>query len=442
MSGNHTQQTDASSRGVALPERLAERAQALASQLSGRFAEAIEEGLLAASTELGLDVFAELMEADATALAGPRGKHDPGRSHVRHGAERGTVTLGGRSVAVTRPRVRTADGRAEAVIESYAVAHATDLLDQHVLTAMLTGVSTRRYQSALEPVGTQAVERSVGASRSSVSRRFIAATTQRLDELLSRPLGEQRWLIVYIDGFRFGAHTLVGALGVSAQGVKVPLAVAEGSAENAALAREVVSDLRERGLDASGGVLFVVDGSKALARAVGDVFGRHAFIQRCRVHKRRNVLERLPARQHEWVGRKLGEAWAQEDAADARRDLLALARRLERDHPGAANALREGLDETLTVTRLGVRGALLRTVASTNPVESMGSIMREHARQVRHWRNGLMALRWAAAGMECARLQFRRVRGYRQLPELAAALQAEVARAEVRLDNHDSVAAA
>ena len=445
MTAKHSTKNDASVSPAdiasVLPQGLAERADALVSEIAGEFAAHFRDGLLAATVQAGLRVFQELMEEDATQIAGPRGKHNPERSHRRHGTEKGTVVLGGRKIPVTRPRVRSVGGD-EARLPSYEDARRTDLLSEHTLEALLAGISTRRYGAALEPVGEAVDKTARGTSKSSTSRRFIKATRQRLDQLMSQPLHDRRWLIIYIDGFRFGKHMLVAALGVTEGGDKVPLSVAEGSTENTALVRAVLADLRDRGVDASRGVLFVVDGSKALSRAISEVFGGQALIQRCRIHKQRNVLDRLPERQQEWVGRKLREAWAQEDAEAARRSLRALAKQLEHDHPGAANSLREGLEETLTVTRLGVRGSLLRTVYSTNPVESMGSIMRDNAEQVTHWQNGMMALRWAAAGMERARQNFRRVQGYRQLPQLAAALEARVAKPEVRLDTNDPTVAA
>ena len=391
---------------------------------TARFAARMREGLLSASVAIGLEVFDELLEAEATELAGPKGKHNAERSHVRHGAEDGSVVLGGRTVAVRRPRVRTADGTAEASLNTYELARAEDLLAEHMVGAMPAGLSTRRYPAALEPVGDQPEAR--GISRSSVSRKLVTATTERLAELNRRPLDDERWLIVFIDGFSFGEHLLVGALGVTADGRKIPLAVVEGTTENATVCTRLTANLRDRGLDASAGVLFVIDGSKALSKAIKAVWGGKALIQRCRLHKERNVLDHLPEAEHDWVRRKLRAAWAKPDADKAKRDLEALARELARKRPGAASSLREGLEETLTVTRLGITGTLLKTVFSTNPVESMIEIVRDHARNVKRWRDGTMALRWAAAGMEAARDQFRRVKGYRQLPELATSSQPDV----------------
>lgn len=385
------------------------------------FAERMREGLLAASVGIGLEVLGELMTAEVVELAGPRGKHDPARDAYRHGVEDGSVTLGGRRVPVARPRVRSLAGE-EVHLASYDTLTAVDLRTEHTVAAMLAGLSTRRYGAGLEPVGTEAQASASATSQSAVSRRFVNATAERLAAFRGADLSGQRWLICFLDGFDFAGHTMVGALGVTADGVKVPLGVVEGSTENATVVRRLVTDLRDRGVDAAGGILFVLDGGKALRRAVQDVFGEQALVQRCRIHKERGVLDHLPEREHGWVRGKLRRAWANPDADEATRDLEALARQLEKLNPDAAGSLREGLAEMFTVTRLGVTGALLRTVASTNPVESMIEIVRDHARNVKRWKDGDMRLRWAAAGMLAAAGQFRRVQGYAQLPQLAGAL--------------------
>jgi len=405
---------------------LSERLAGSVSEQLGLFAERMREGLLAASVAIGLEVMGELVEAEVSELAGPKGKHDAGRAAYRHGTAAGRVTLGGRRVPVRRPRVRAvagADGAEREVrLESYDTFASVDLLAEHMVASMLNGLSGRRYQRALEPVGEQLAASASGVSQSSVSRRFIAATAERLAAFRSRPLDRERWLIVFVDGFDFAGHTMVGALGVTADGTKVPLGVVEGSTENASVARGLISDLRDRGVDASQGVLFVLDGGKALAKATREVFGDQAVIARCRLHKERNVLDHLPEAERLWVRRKLRAAWMNPEAAEAEAALRALAGQLEKVNPDAAASLREGLADTLTVTRLGITGSLLKTVMSTNPMESMIEIVREHARNVKHWQRGDMRLRWAAAGMLTASTQFRRVKGYRQLPILAAAL--------------------
>ncbi|MBS4010099.1 MAG: IS256 family transposase [Roseovarius sp.] len=392
------------------------------------FAEHVREGLLAASTAVGLEVMAEMMEAEVVNLAGPKGRHDAGRTHTRHGTEHGSVTLGGRRLQVARPRVRTVgDEPAEATLASYAMFASADLLTEQVTARMLAGISTRKYPVALEPVG-EAVERSAtSTSKSAVSRRFVTATAERLAELCARPLDEHRWPIVMLDGVHVGEHLLVVALGVTDDGTKVPLGVVEGSTENAAVCGQLVADLVDRGLDASKGVLFVIDGGKALAKAIRAAFGPKALIQRCRRHKERNVLGHLPEAERPLIQRKLRAAWANPDADTAERELTALARALDKKRPGAAASLREGMADTLTVNRLGITGSLVKTVESTNPVESMIEIVRHHARRVKRWQHGEMALRWTAAGMLAAEEQFRRVKGFRELPQLLASLEAMTA---------------
>jgi putative transposase len=414
---------------------LAER---LAGRLDGhlaRFAEHMREGLLAASTAVGLEVMAELMETEITDLAGPKGKHNPARTAKRHGGQDGTVTLGGRRVPVRRPRVRTVgNDEHELTLESYATLVSTDLLAEGVVARMLGGLSTRSYPVGLEPVGAQVEQTATGTSHSAVSRRFVTATAERLTELLARPLGGQRWLVVFLDGFGMGEHLLVGALGVTADGTKVPLGVVEGTTENKAVCTRLVIGLRDRGLDVDCGVLFVLDGGKALDAAVRGVFGPKALVQRCRRHKERNVTDHLPEAERPLIQRRLRSAWANPDPQQARAELEALARSLARQRPGAAASLREGLAETLTVNRLGVGGKLLQTLESTNPVESMIEIVRDHAGRVKRWSSGEMALRWAAAGMLAAEAQFRRVKGYQELPQLALALERATAEESALLD--------
>lgn len=388
------------------------------------FASRMREGLLAASVAIGLEVMSEFMEADVVGQVGPKGKHDKDRGAYRHGHEDGVVTLGGRRVEVRRPRVRTIDG-IEVHLESYDTFASIDLLTEHTVAAMLAGVSTRRYPVALEPVGVGVETKATSSSRSAVSRRFVAATTARLAEFRSRDLSGERYLVVFADGFEFAGRTMVGALGVTADGTKVPLGVVEGSTENGTVCTKLLSGLKDRGLDASGGILFVIDGGKGIAKAVRDVFGARALTQRCRLHKERALKDYLPEAERAWVARKLRAEWKNPNADEGIRNLRALASRLEKINPDAAGCLREGLEQMFTVNRLGVTGTLLRTLMSTNPVESMIDIVRDRARNVKRWGDGTMRLRWAAAGMLAAEEQFRRVKGYKQLPLLADALRRE-----------------
>ena len=404
-------------------------------------AESMQEGLLALAVGAGLQVMQVLMDADVTALAGPKGRHDQARTAVRHGRERGSVTLGGRRVAVTRPRVRAADGSGELSVPSYELFTSTEILGKMALEKMLAGLSTRRYPVGLEPVGQQATETSSATSKSAVSRRFVAMTETALVELLSADLSGLDLVALMIDGVHFAESCCVVALGIGIDGVKHPLALVEGSTENATLVTDLLVDLCGRGLDVTRPMLVGIDGSKALRKAVVDVLD-HPVIQRCQLHKIRNVKDHLPQRLRSSVGRRMIDAYHAGSALEAEAALLTLAKELDRTHPGAAASLREGLYETLTVLRLGVPPTLARTLRSTNAIESMISVCREHAANVKRWRDGQMALRWCAAGMIEAGKQFRRVNGHLHLPTLRAALHREIAEPVGPVLQNDEVSAA
>jgi len=404
-------------------------------------AENMSEGLLALAVGAGLQVMQTLMEADVTAQAGPKGRHNPGRTAVRHGHENGSVTLGGRRVPVTRPRVRAADGSGELPVASYELFSSTEILGRMAMEKMLAGLSTRRYPVGLEPIGQQIAQTASATSKSAVSRRFVAMTETALAELLAADLSGLDLVALMIDGAHFAESCCVVALGIDIDGVKHPLALVEGSTENATLVTDLLVDLRERGMDVTRPMLVGLDGSKALRKAVIDVLDR-PVIQRCQIHKVRNVKDHLPQRLRSSVGRKMTDAYHAGSALEAEAALLALAKELDRTHPGAAASLREGLDETLTVLRLGVPPTLARTLRSTNCIESMISVCREHAGKVKRWRDGQMALRWCAAGMVEAGKQFRRVNGHLHLPALRAALEREFAEPVGPVVHNDQVSAA
>jgi putative transposase len=388
----------------------------------GQLVGAAKEGLLALSVGVGLGVLAELMEEEVEEVVGPKGKHDPGRAALRHGHESGEVTLGGRRVQVDRPRVRSADGQAEVRLATYEHFADRDPLTKSVLERMLAGVSTRRYRRTQEPVGSEVEQAARSTSKSSVSRMLVERTRRSLGELMSRRLEDVRLAVMMIDGLELQGRCNVVALGITTEGVKIPLGLWEGSTENATVATALLSDLVERGLDPEQGVLFVIDGAKALRKAIRNVFG-DAPVQRCLRHKERNVTEHLPERERPAVKQRLRRAWAQEDHGRALEQLRRLAGELDRSYPGAAGSLREGLDETLTLTRLGVSGNLKRTLESTNPCESMIEIVRRTQRNVKRWSSGEMALRWTAAGMLEAERQFRKIIGYRDLAALVVAIE-------------------
>jgi len=392
----------------------------------GELAGAAKEGLLALSVGVGLGVLHELMEAEVDEVVGPKGRHIPDRAAVRHGHENGEVTLGGRRVPVSRPRARTADGEHEVELSSYAHFASRDPLAEVMLERMLVGVSTRRYARTGEPVGSEVDEVARSTSKSAVSREFVSRTRERLIDLMSRPLADLRLAVVMLDGIELKGRCCVVALGIDTDGVKHPLGLWDGSTENATVATTLLANLVERGLDVEQGVLVVLDGAKALRKAVRDVFGTHTPVQRCVRHKERNVLGHLPEHTHDAVRRRLRAAWALDDHDRALEQLRVLADELDRTHPGAAASLHEGMTETLTVTRLGVTGNLKRTLASTNPCESMIETVRRISRNVKHWQSGDMCLRWTAAGMLEAQSQFRKIIGHTDLAKLAVAVERDV----------------
>ena len=400
----------------------------------GELAGAAKEGLLALSVGVGLGVLHELMEAEVDEVVGPKGKHARDRTAVRHGHDRGEVTLGGRRVPVERPRARSTDGEHEVELGTYAHFSARDRLSDVMLERMLAGVSTRRYARTAEPVGDEIEQVARSTSKSAVSREFVSRTRENLIELMSRPLADLRLAVLMLDGIELKGRCCVVALGIDTDGVKHPLGLWDGSTENAIVATTLLANLVERGLDAGQGVLVVIDGAKALRKAVRDVLGVDTPVQRCVRHKERNVLGHLPERDRPLVRGRLRAAWALDDHDRALEQLGVLACELDRSHPGAAASLREGIAETLTVSRLGVRGQLKRTLASTNPCESMIETVRRVARNVKRWHSGDMCLRWTAAGMLEAETQFRRIIGHSELAKLAVAVERDVAakRADTR----------
>jgi transposase-like protein len=291
---------------------------------------------------------------------------------------------------------------------------------------MLAGVSTRRYRRTQEPVGEQVEQQARSTSKSSVSRTFKDRTKRALLALMSRSLADMRLAAMMIDGLELQGRMIIVALGITTEGVKVPLGLWEGDTENATVVKALLSDLVHRGLDPAQGMLFVIDGSKALRKAIRSVFGERVPVQRCVIHKYRNVMDHLPESERPAVQARLRRAWSETDYDRALDQLKRLAADLERTHPGAAGSLREGMEETLTVTRLGITGKLRRTLACTNPCESMIDTVRRTQRNVKRWRDGEMGMRWTAAGMLEAEKQFRKVIGYTQLPELAIAIERQL----------------
>ena len=368
----------------------------------------------------GLKVFTAMLEEDRTAVCGPRYAHEPDRPASRAGTVRSEVVLGGRKVAIQRPRVRTADG--EVALPTCHTMARRDPLDRRVVEQMLVGVATRQYARSLEPI-TPDIE-SRGTSKSAVSRRFVAKTQAQLETWQAAPLEDLALVGLLLDGVHVGEHCLIVALGVAVDGTEHALGLWEGSTDNATVCQSLLSNLQSRGLRTDRSLLVLLDGSKALRKAIRETFGDVALVQRCQIHKLRNILDHLPERQRPWVKAIVQRAYRSTDVATATRLLQDLARRLDTGHPSAAASVREGLEETLTIVALGLSEALRRSFSTTNAVESLISRTRHVKRNVKRWRGGQMVVRWVAAGVLEAVKGFRRLKGHKEMPKLIAALRA------------------
>jgi transposase-like protein len=367
----------------------------------------------------GLQVVEAMMEADRVALCGPRYAHDPARCAARAGTVESPVVLGGRTVTVRRPRVR-AGGR-EVALPTVTTLQRRDPLARRIVEQLLIGVSTRHYARSLEPLPTGV--RSRGTSKSAVSRQFVLSTTATLQRWQSTPLDHLELVALLLDGVHLGGQCLVVALGITADGRKHALGLWDGSTENAAVCESLLTNLQSRGLRTDRSLLVILDGSKALRKAVRAVFGDAALVQRCQVHKLRNILDHLPDRQRPWVRALVRRAYQSPDLATALRLLQDLARRLETDAPSAAESVREGLEETLTVLRLDLAPRLRRSLATTNAIEGLIGQTRQIKRRVKRWRHRHMMLRWVAAGIREAAAHFHRLFGHADLKMLVAALR-------------------
>jgi putative transposase len=420
-------------------DRRAAREQSRESQPWLPFRQLVREALYDTVIVSGLEYVAEMLEEERTELCGPRYEHDPQRQALRAGSVPSSLSLGGRRVEVQRPRARSVEGR-ELTLPSWRRWSARDPLEKRAVEQMLVGVSTRRYARSLESIPDDFRVRGVG--KSAVSERFVVGTERKLAALLQRKLGGLQLIAVMIDSVRFADHVVLAAVGIDSGGNKHVLGLREGATENATSCKVLLADLIERGLSTDRSLLFVIDGAKALHRAISDVFGERALIQRCRQHKKRNVTEALPDRMRSSVLSAMSQAYATRDPKRARRLLENLARRLEPGYPSAAASLREGLEETLTVMRLDLPESLERVLSSTNLIENLFSRVREIARRVKRWQGGTMILRWSAAGVLEAEKSFRKIVGFRALPKLVAALRAHDAALERRrgLDNRKQAA--
>jgi transposase-like protein len=380
-----------------------------------------QDALHAFAVEIGLRVAGQLLDDEVQRLCGPRYQRQADRRVTRYGRQAGVISLAGQKLPVSRPRVRSAGGHGEVALETYGLLQREEAMPAACLQRMVRGVSTRDYEGVVDLACA-----GFGVKKSSVSRGFVRASAQAVEELATRRFDGVRFAAVFIDGVEYAGETLVVALGMTDDGTKRVLGLRQGATENAEVVTSLLEELRDRGLDTSRATLFVLDGAKALRAAVRRVWGRQAVIQRCQVHKKRNVKAHLAEEQHMELDRRLGAAWGQTSYEQALAQLQGTVRWLGRHSPDAASSLREGLEETLTVVRLGVPDALRRTLASTNPIESALNVVRTLTRRVKRWRDGDMRHRWCTAGLLRAEQKFRRVKGHRHIPQLLASLDATV----------------
>src|SRR3977135_1172029 len=371
----------------------------------------------------GIETLGAMMEADAEAACGPRHSRSEDRRGHRWGRTAGKIGFHAGKVAIERPRVRGLNGK-ELPLENWEQAVNEDWLGQWAMNLMLINVSTRKFRRAVRlPEGDVPAPTGAGVSKSAASRHFVALSAARMKEWMGADLSGLDIMVVQIDGIHISEHlVLVAALGIDSEGFKHTLGLMEGATEHSAVVQALIDDLIERGLDPAVPRLFIIDGSKALAKAIRRSFGRHTPIQRCQIHKARNIMERLTPALHASVRRALRQAWELDDAAKAEKLIRNLAQRLERDAPGVCASILEGLDEILTVTRLGLPAELRRSLACTNIVENMMGTVRRVCRNVKRWHSASMALRWTAAAMDEAAKGFRKLKAHKQLPILRAAL--------------------
>jgi transposase-like protein len=365
-----------------------------------------------------------MLEKDAEEACGARHSRGEGRHGYRWGRTQGKIGFHGGKVGIERPRVRKIGGK-EVVLPNWERAITEDWLGRWALNLMLINVSTRKFGRAVRlPEGDVPAPPGAGVSKSAASRHFVALSAERMKAWMASDLSGLDILIVQIDGIHLSEDlVLVAAIGIDGEGVKHPLGLIEGATENTAVVQALIDNLVERGLDPAIPRLFVIDGAKALSRAIRRTFGGHTPIQRCQIHKARNIKKRLPPSLHASVRRVLRQAWELDDAEKAERLIRNLARRLEDEAPGASASILEGLDEMLTVTRLGLPAELRRSLACTNIIENMMGTVRRVCRNVKRWRTASMALRWTAASMLEAKKGFRKLKAYKQLPALRIALK-------------------
>ena len=384
--------------------------------------EMTRQSLSSFAVEVGLRVAQCLLEDEVTQRCGERHERQPGRQETRFGHQPGFITIAGQKVSLAKPRVRSTNGRGEADLERYRLLQSPEAMPQAALEHLVNGVSTRRYEQVV-----QLARQGFGVKKSSVSRGFVRASAAEVERLAERRFEEERFAAIFVDAQPYASEMMVVALGITTSGEKRLLGLRQGATENATVVTSLLEELRERGVRTDVPTLFVLDGAKALRAAVIRVWGKFAVIQRCQVHKRRNVEAHLPDKHHDELRQRLNAAYHETNQAQALALLRATAQWLRRISPAAAASLEEGLEETLTVVRLGVPELLRKTLATTNPIESAFSVAESVTRRVKRWRDGNMRERWCVAGLVDAESRFNRVKGHKHLPQFLTALERLVA---------------
>ncbi|MGI6596946.1 MAG: IS256 family transposase [bacterium] len=372
-------------------------------------------------TAVGIQALMTLMDQDVEAMAGPKGKHDPNRTAYRHGYQNTTVPMGNQRLGIKRPRARSIETDTDLPIPSYEAFANDDELLEAALNRMLYGMSSRDYRHGIEDYSD--IAETSGTSKSAISQRFIKASAKEAQKVLGRRFDQETIPVLMIDGIALGDYTAIVAMGVTSDGHKIIMGVRIGSTENAQVCRDLLTDLVSRGLKYEQGLLAVIDGSKALRKALKDVLGQQVLIQRCQVHKMRNIIDYLPKHKRDWVKRKLKKAWTSETAEEAIRQLRSLATSLQTQYPDAAASLREGLEETVTILKLSIPGLLQRSLRSTNTIESAFSMVSKNIRNVKNWKNGTMVQRWVCAALLDAENRANRIAGYRSMGILISEIQ-------------------
>lgn len=369
------------------------------------------------SREAGLLLISAVLSSECERIAGKKHSRNPGRTANWHGSEAGSVYFDGQKVNIERPRVRSTKG-GEIPLVTYESLKSSSGMKDSVLRKMILGLTSRNYEEA-----TECFLDGYGIKKSSVSRHFVKATSEQMRQFMERDLSGLKFCAIFMDGIEFKGHMLVVALGLDAEGRKHVLGLREGATENGAVCTGLLEDMARRGLDTERDYLFVLDGGKALRSAVARMFGSEALVQRCQVHKRRNVAKHLPPEHQEAIDVRIRAAYNMSSHEDAKRSLELVAKELQMLNPSAAASLREGMEETLTVHRLGITGLLRKTLSSSNPIESCFSVTKTITGRVKRWRAGDMVQRWAVAALLRAESKFNRVKGYREIPRLLVAMQ-------------------